>query len=65
MFPHTSLSHSSNDTTNLQRSADRFTALGFIDRDLSLKVVTFKRSAQNLRQLPDHARFASRLVLVD
>ena len=37
MFPHAALAHSSDDTTNFQRVADRFTALGFVDHDLSLE----------------------------
>ena len=43
----------------------------FVDHDLplnsgeSIKEVTVKRRTQNLHQLPDHTRFAGRLVLVD
>ena len=70
MFPHNALAHSSNDTTNFQRVDGRFTALGCMDHDLSLKggdgpeEVTFKCRAQHLCQLPDRTRIASRLVLV-
>ena len=54
-----------------QQKVFRLTALGFIDHDISLKdgdgikEVTFKRRAQNLCQLPNHTRFAGRLVLID
>ena len=71
MFPHAVLAHSSDARTNFQRVADRFTALGFVDHDLSLEggvgieEVTFKRRPQDLCQVPDYARFASQLVLVD
>ena len=46
-------------------------ALSLADHDLplksseSIKEVTVKRRTQNLRQLPDHTRFAGRLMLVD
>ena len=71
VFPLSFLAHSSNDKTNFERVADRFTALCFIDHDLSLEggdgveEVSFERRAQNLCQLPGYTRFASRLVLVD
>ena len=58
MFSHTTLAHSSNDTTYFQRVDGRFTALGFVDHDLSLEggdgieELTFKWRAQNLCQLP-------------
>ena len=71
MFRHDTLAHSSNDTTDFQRVADRFLALGFIDHDFSLEggdgveEVTFERHAHNLRQLPDYTRFPRRLVFVD
>ena len=71
MFSHTVLAHSSNDATNVQGITDRLAALSFVDHDLPLesgngiKEVTVKQRAQNLCQLPDHTRFAGRLVLVD
>ena len=71
MFSHSVLTHSSNDATNVQGITDRLAALSFVDDDLPLdsgngiKEVTIKRRAQNLYQLPDHTRFAGRLVLVD
>ena len=71
MFFHAVLAHTSNDATNLQGITDRLAALSFVDHDLPLesgngiKEVTVKRRAQNLCKLPDHTRFAGRLVLVD
>ena len=71
MFLHAVLAYTSNDATNLQGITDRFAALSLVDHDLplksseSIKDVTVKRRTQNLRQLPDHTRFAGRLVLVD
>ena len=71
MFFHAFLAHTGNDATNFQGITDRLTALSFVDHDLhlksgeSIKDVTVKRRAQSLRQLPDHTRFAGRLVLVD
>ena len=71
MVSHTVLALSSNDATNFQGITDRLAALSFVDHDLPLesgkgsKEVTVKRRAQNLCQLPDHTRFAGRLVLVD
>ena len=71
MFCHAVLAHTGNDATNFQGIADRFAALSFVDHALplesgkSIKEVTFKWRAQNLCQLPDHTRFAGRLVLVD
>ena len=70
-FSHTVLAQSSNDATNFQGITDRLAALSFVDHDLPLdsgdgiKEVTVKRRAQNLCQLPEHTRFAGRLVLVD
>ena len=58
------------DTTKFQRVTNCLAALGFIDHDLSLnsgdgmKEVSFKRRTQNLCQLPNHSRFAGRLLLV-
>ena len=71
MFFHAVMSHTGNDATNFQGITDRLAALSFVDHDLplksseSIKEVTIKRRTQNLRQLPDHTRFAGRLVLVD
>ena len=66
-----SAAHTNNDTTNFQGITDRLAAPTFVDHDLplnsgeSIKEVTVKRRTQNLHQLPDHTRFAGRLVLVD
>ena len=71
MFPLAVLAHTSNDATNFQGITDRLAALSLVDHDLpltsseSMKEVTVKRRTKNLRQLPDHTRFAGRLVLVD
>ena len=71
VFFHTVLAHTGNDATNFQGITDRLAALSFEDHDLPLesgdgiKEVTVKRRSQNLCQLPDHTRFAGRLVLVD
>ena len=55
----------------IQRIADRFEALGFVDPGLSVECcdgieeVTFERRAQNLCQLPDYTHFARWLFLVE
>ena len=71
MFLHAVLAHTGKDATSFQGITDRLAALSLVDHDLplksseSIKEVIVKRRAQNLRQLPDHTRFAGRLVLVD
>ena len=71
MFFHAVLAHSGNDATNFQGITDGLAALIFIDHDLRLESgdgieeVTVTRRAQNLCQLPNHTRFAGRLILVD
>ena len=71
MFFHAVLAHTGNDATNFQGITDRLAALSLVDHDLplknseSIKKVNVKRRTQSLRQLPDHTRFAGRLVLVD
>ena len=58
-------------TYDFQRNVDHFVTLDFIDHDLSLEgsddveEIIFERRAQNLCQLPDSARIARWLVLVD
>ena len=70
MFFHAVLARTGNDA-NFQAIADRLAALSFVDHGLPLesgkssKELTIQRRTQNLCQLPDHTRFAGRLVLVD
>ena len=54
MFFHAVLAHTGNDATNVQGITDRLAALSLVDHNFLSKGV-----------IPDHTRFAGRLVLVD